>query len=290
MLDILRRVIDGTITIPTRQQVADRTKVALINDVSSNNTPSDLFTGLYKVDSDGEHNENKNWLKKTGRYPSIPFLFGSPIDESAYERVIQQSEYGSVIWPNQDAKVSDLDTLFPAESTGDLFIGRTDNDASGEFGLSHNTCSAVELTFAPHTFSVIKEGAASLAVYLNNYRTDKEPLWAEYPEGFSSSTLRNTVLPNFVDNPTDGDLRESRIVVRGCSSEPTFTVTETGSHEPSAVTSDFQRGELIITLLHNGPLNIDIHAEVTNAGRLPGPTDDPIRPPAPPSASGRADR
>lgn len=296
MIDLLRKVIDGTIVIPTRQTVARRTKVALVSDGSSNNTPASLFTGVYKMDSDGEHKENRRWLKMTGRYPTIPYLYGGPADAKAYELVINQSGYGSV-WPSQNAKVRQLNSLFPAESTGDMFVGRvanawlaynpninTDRNTSGEFGLRFNSCSSVAINYTPHTFSVIKEGDRSLSIYLNNYRADKTPLWDAYPDGLSMWRLKNYVLPEFLNNPIDSALRKSTFVLKGCSREPYITVTERGSHKPSNITSRYQYGELTVTAMHNGPIDIFVgNAIGNNTDRPPVPSDPPVMEPERPA-------
>ncbi len=158
--------------------------------------------------------------------------------------------------------------------------------ASGEFDLKYNGCASLAMTFGPHTFSVIKEGPGSLVVYLNNYRTDKEPLWTQYPTGFNSSTLQNKVLPAFVESPTDSVLRDSKLTLRGCDGEPSFTVTDTGAHPSSQVAEERESGALTLTIAHNGPLTIHIQAAGSHGDRLPTPEDEPVRPPAPPSASG----
>lgn len=80
-LDFFRKVIDGTIRIPTRQEVIDRTKVVIIQDVSSGDDNSKystyptLFEGLYRMPNDGNLKDNHNLYKSTGRYPTIPTVY-----------------------------------------------------------------------------------------------------------------------------------------------------------------------------------------------------------------------
>ncbi|WAJ71901.1 glycoside hydrolase family 98 domain-containing protein [Catenovulum adriaticum] len=295
MIDILRKVVDGNIVIPTRKQVADRTKFALISDGSENNTPTYLYTGLYRMNNDGEHQSNRRWLKKTGRYPTIPYMVGTPAEASSYSLILDQSDY-STQWSSQSAKVAAFDSMFPAESTGDMFVSRVGNNwlaynpymntnanATGEFNLKYNTCSSIEMDYTPHTFSVIKEAEQSIRIYLNNYRTDKSALWAEYPEGFSSWRLQNYVLPDFVANPTDSILRTSEIIINGCSSQPDIKVTERGTHDPSNVTTNFQNGEFTITVAHNGPIDLFVSQATGNNSRPTTPADREILKPASPS-------
>ena len=72
--------------ILTREEVIDRTKVCLQNDVNDGTfdsylTPATLFDGLYRPDCDRDRAdgnpwlENKWWMKTTGRYPTIPLVY-----------------------------------------------------------------------------------------------------------------------------------------------------------------------------------------------------------------------
>lgn len=210
------------------------------------------------------------------------FVYGAPTNQAAYELLLPQSQYAAT-WPNQEAKVSALDALFPKESTGDLFIGRVDNHwlayhpqqnrdvpANGELELKYNGCGSLGLVFSPHTFGVINEEADSITLYLNNYRTDKEPLWQQYPSVFNSTTLQNDVLPAFVESPTDTRLRETRIVLKGCEGEPSFTLTDTGAHQPSQLTHEYGSDAMTFVLEHNGPVVIAIQATGSASGRFTG--------------------
>ena len=98
--DMFRKVIDGTIRIPTREEVIKNTKVAIVQDVEKGNdfdkycTYPSLFTGLYQMDEDGVLQENKNFYKKTGRYPTIPTVYAFTDDISkSFELVVNQSEF-----------------------------------------------------------------------------------------------------------------------------------------------------------------------------------------------------
>ena len=79
--EIFRKILDGTVRIPSRQEVIDRTKVVIINDVNSGrndarySSPATLFEGLYRMDDDGNLDNNLSFFKKTGRYPTIPTVY-----------------------------------------------------------------------------------------------------------------------------------------------------------------------------------------------------------------------
>ncbi|WAJ71899.1 glycoside hydrolase family 98 domain-containing protein [Catenovulum adriaticum] len=296
MVDVLRKVIDGTIVIPSRQDVAARTKVALISDGNQNNTPEDLYTGLYLMDNDGEHKYNRHWLKKTGRFPTIPYLVDPPTNSEQYERVVKQSDYQN-IWASETDKIAVFEALFPQISSGDMFIANVENNwlaynpninedrsTNGSFNLAYNSCSSVDLTFAPHTFAVIQEQTSSLNVYLNNYRTDKRQLWDEYPEGFSSWRLQNYVLPDFILSPTDETLRQSTIVLYGCDSLPQVHLLERGEHQASTLDIAEDKGTVTLTIQHNGPIDLMINdAFGNNANRKTPPATVKMRRPYSPS-------
>ena len=85
-VDLFRKIIDGTVRIPTREEVIERTKVVVINDIDSGSdddvysSPETLFQGLYRMDGDGNLKDNKTFFKKTGRYPTVPVVYN--LDDS----------------------------------------------------------------------------------------------------------------------------------------------------------------------------------------------------------------
>ncbi|MGC3992015.1 MAG: glycoside hydrolase family 98 domain-containing protein [Chthoniobacteraceae bacterium] len=75
--DIFRKILDGTVRIPTRQEVINRTKYVIINNVNTGNndsiysSPATLFDGLYLMDGDGDYQANLSFFKKTAAI--LPF-------------------------------------------------------------------------------------------------------------------------------------------------------------------------------------------------------------------------
>ena len=119
-LDMFRKVIDGTIRIPSRREVVERTKIVVINDVSTGNDEQkyaawgNLYDSLYKQDDpfnrgNGQWMDNFCYLKKTGRYPTIPVAL-ELADELAQSIPLQvkKSNY-TQRWPNIAKKVEDFD-------------------------------------------------------------------------------------------------------------------------------------------------------------------------------------
>lgn len=290
--DILRKVQDGTIRIPTVTEVAARTKVVFVNDVDANTTNT-LFSDLYAMGAtdgtDGMLINNRTWFKKSGRYASIPQLYSGSADEIALFApgtvIVKKSEY-KTLWPTESQKVTHFNSLYPVVSTGDMYVSRLNNSlyaynpwlntnitTAASIPLKYNTCDSVELSYEAHTFSVINESANKLQIYLNNYRTDKNQLWTQYPNDFSWFTLQNTILPQFATNPPDGTFRTSVIKVNGSTSQPVYTLTDRGSHKASTSSISWANGVYTLTVVHNGPVDItiDCAGTATDRAQVPSP-------------------
>ena len=289
--DVLRKVIDGTLRIPTREEVRARVKAAYVCN-SSSTVDDPLYTGLYGMD--GEKKQNRTYLKRTGRYLTVP-TFASMPEDGLFDVVVAQTGEQSYAnrWPTEAAKAEELDRLYPEEYTGTMYVGRADNrllaynncintdkGEQADIPLKYNSCEAVRLDFTPHTFALIEERADALQIYLNNYRTDKAALWEQYPSVSEDDGLERMEYGDpmqymedvFIDNPTDRQLRQSVIAVRGCTARPAVTWKDRGDHPSSSVKEEYADGTLTLTRMHNGPLDISIQCAGSNQDRLPAPT------------------
>lgn len=258
MIDMFRKIIDGSVRIPSRQEVVDDTKVVIINDVSSGtddekySSPETLFEGLYRMDSDGNYRYNNTHYKKTGRYPVIPVVYG--LNDSvakSFDVQINQSQYSSR-WSSISAKTTELNTLFPNEYSGDVYAGRRDNtwviynpyktagkNASGKLPFKYNTADSAEVTLTRYSAGVMTEYSDYVEFYLNNY-----------------------------DNKVDTSLKTNIIKINGCSSEPEFTWADRGYNQTaSKVTSSYANGTLTITIQHNGPVELTVSCSGNAEGR-----------------------
>lgn len=256
-VDIFRKIIDGTIRIPSRHEVIDRTKYVIINDVNTGSgndmysTPQTLFEGLYRMDGDGSYENNKNFFKKTGRYPTIPTVYNLD-DEIAksFEFQVKRSDYSSR-WPSVTSKVNELNNAFSEEYTGNLYAGRHENGwviynplktgqtASASIPLKYNTCEKVDLTYSQYTASVMKEYADKLTFYLSNY-----------------------------DNVINTGLKTDIIRIFGSNEKPTYTFKDRGSHQASVVTENWAEGVFTLTIKHNGAIDVLVNCAGTATGRL----------------------
>ncbi len=274
-VDLFRKVLDGTVRIPSRREVIDRTHFVVVNDVNSGSadtlysSPETLFEGLYRMDGDGNLRDNKSFFKKTGRYPTIPTVFQlDDADANAFAVKVNRSAY-SARWPTVAAKVAEFDARFPQEYTGDIYAGRHENGwviynpfktgqtASGSIPFKYNTAERMELTLSQYTAGVVKEYADRVTYYLSNY-----------------------------DNVLDTGLKTDLIAIHGATTEPTWSFGDRGNNQQQAsvVTSAWADGVFTLTVRHNGPLDITIHCSGAATGRLTAYTPSAIAAPARPAA------
>ena len=117
VIDMFRKVQDGTIRIPDRKEVIERTKVVIIQDVNSGSnddkysTYPSLFEGLYRMPGDGNLKDNHNLYKSTGRYQTIPTVYALKDDLAKSIPVqVKQSEIASR-WSTIAAKQDEFNKL-----------------------------------------------------------------------------------------------------------------------------------------------------------------------------------
>jgi hypothetical protein len=269
-LDIFRKILDGTIRILSRQEVIDRTKLVIVSDATSGDdrvkysSPETLFEGLYRMDSDGNYMSNLSWFKKTGRYPAIPTVYQLADDTAqSFQVKVNRTAYATR-WPTIASKQTEFNNLFPAEYTGDIYAGRSENawatynpyktgaTASGFIPFQYNTCEKIDVTYSSYTVGVIKEFSDKLSIYLAN---------------FNNSTTMNTDV----------------LKIYGSTAEPTYTFTERGNHLASTITKSWSGGVLTLNVSHNGPLDIAINCSGTATGRRTSYTAATVVAPATPA-------
>ena len=255
-IDMFEKIIDGTLYIPTREEVVEKTKVIVINDISSGNDEQkyaawgDLYDGLYKQTDpfnrgNGQWMDNFCYFKKTGRYGAIPVAIGVYDDAAKGIPVqVKKSTYTSR-WQTQAKKVAEFNELYPEVSTGDLYVSRFKNQlvtytpytymnkntsASAVIPLQYNTCESLELTWGKLSSGLVREYADHIDFYLNNYRTDT-----------TAVTL-------------------DKIVVKGATAEPSFTLTRRVQAVANTSTEwDAETGTFTLNVKHMGPVDITIN-------------------------------
>ncbi len=260
-IDLFRKVLDGTVRIPSRKEVVDRTKVVIIQDVNSGtsdevySTPETLFEGLYRMDNDGNLVNNTSFFKKTGRYPTIPTVFQLDDDiAQSFQIKVNQSGYSSR-WSDLSLKTAEFNNLFAEEYTGDLYAGRhengwviynpykSDQTATASIPFKYNTCDHFELNCSQYTSGVIKEYTDKINVYLTNF------------------------------NEYDSGLKLDEIKIYGSTTEPTYSYQDRGSHVSSSVSKSWLNGVFTLSIWHNGPLDLTIDCSGSAISRLTSYTE-----------------
>lgn len=264
-IDMFRKVIEGTLYIPSRSEVVDETKIAVVNDVTSGNDEQkyaawgDLYDGLYKQDDpmnrgNGQWMNNFCYFKKTGRYRTIPVTIGL-YDQLARTIPVKvnKSSYSSR-WSSITSKVAEFNRRYPEVSKGDLFVSRHGNQlitytpysyfngkrsATGAVPLLYNTCDSLILTLGMLGSGAVREYSDHIDFYLNNYRTD---------------TTANVI---------------ERIVIKGVASQPTYTFKRRAEATGSVSQQwDETDSTYTLTVRHMGPVDVSISCAGTATDRL----------------------
>ncbi|MCF0203311.1 MAG: hypothetical protein HUK08_08105, partial [Bacteroidaceae bacterium] len=284
-IDEFRKILDGTVRILSRKEVIERSKICVQNDLRNQGSndylsPGTLFDGLYRPDCDHGRDksseganawlDNKWWLKSTGRYPAIPYLYDVLDDDAKTMKVVKVSEY-SKYWPTVADKVNEFNTLFPQEYTGDIYAAHAENTwmtynpyqyddvtaggtrtrhisthrASGNIPFLYNTADSISIDFSPYSMAVMKEFPDKLTLYMTNYRNSKSG------DKFIEA-----------DNATD------IIKIYGATEKPQLTWHDRADHRASEVKKTYADGVLTIEVSHNGPVELSIKCSGKATGRL----------------------
>jgi hypothetical protein len=224
--DMFKKIIDGTMYIPTREEVVGKQKIVIINDVNSSSaqdetqrnqdmyaTWNDLYNGIYKQTDpfnrgNGQWMDNFCYFKSTGRYGTIPMVIDLYDDAAkAIPLQIKKSQRTSK-WSTQAKKQADFNEQYPEVSKGDLYVNRYRNQlvtytpytylnkkkrAEAVVPLEYNTCETMVLKYDKLSSGVIREFNDSIEFYLNNHRNDTT------------------------------EIRTDTIILTGCKMEPTLT-------------------------------------------------------------------
>ncbi len=258
IIDLFRKVQDKTIRIPDRQEVIDRTKVVVIQDITTGNdeskysTYSTLFEGLYRMPNDGNLRDNRDPYKSTGRYQTIPTITGFADDLAKSIPVqIKQSQIASR-WSSIKAKQEEFNKLYASDYWGNCYAGRNENTwvaynpnktgtaAGGVLSLKYNTCKNVDIAFSAYGSAVMNEYSDHIDFYLNNF--DEE----------AATTLRATT-----------------IKIAGCKSEPQITLQKDRgvNQAKTSVSTSYSDGTYTITVNHNGPVDLSVKCSGSETGR-----------------------
>ena len=257
-LDMFKKIIDGSMYIPSRQEVVENTKIAIINDVKGGNyedqfaTWDNLYDGLYKQTDPFNRNngywmDNYLYLKKTGRYGTIPMM-PEAADELAQQiPVLVNKSSRKTRWATTDKKVDEFNQYYPEISKGDLYVNRLRNQlvtytpysningkksASARIPLKYNTCDTLELKYDVLSSGVIREYEDHIDFYLNNFRND-------------TTTMREDV-----------------ILIKGLKGNPSYQLKEHESYT-AEIKEEYNEGEnsYVLNVRHLGPLDLTVYCQ-----------------------------
>ena len=257
-MDIYRKILDGTIRIMNRKEVIDRTKVVIVNDMNPTgevmadpgySAPTTLYQGLYQMDGDGAHKDNRYWFKKTGRYPAIPVVARLADDLArTFQYQINASQFRTNSgWGNLMMKQRKFNDIFPEEYTSNgMFAGRYENGwvvyncyadtKTASIPFKYNTCQKMQLEFGKYSVAVVKEYSNSVDFYLSNYTSNRK---------------------NVID----------KISIYGSSKKPTYTFKNRISGNTCTVSEEWKNDVLCLTISHNGALDLHIDCAGTATDR-----------------------
>ena len=283
-IDMFRKVIDGTIHIPSREEVLARTKVVIKNDISAANdgtslkinayaAPIDLYHGLYWQDDPfnarpsneggigdiaGYGNNNFLYFKKTGRYATIPVVIDLYDDtaKNAGMQVINRSTYNSTYQNNQSSKVNLFNQKYPDAviDAGDLFVAR------------HKNALVCYFPFSDHkkengTFKTTSYGRIPLKY---NKCSNMELTLGLF--GSAHAKEYSDHIDFYLNNFNERESREVRtdvIKINGASSKPSYNVTSNRCN--AEVTENWSNGVYTVNVKHCGPLDLRINCTGNNS-------------------------
>lgn len=255
-IDMFRKIIDGTLYIPTRDEVVDSTRIVILANTTSGSdedkyaTWGTLFDGLYKQNDptnrgDGQWMNNNCYFKSTGRYRTIPVCV-EMYDEKAKsipQKISRATAKSS--WSTISKKQSFYNKYYPEMSKGDLFVSRVQNqlvtytpytylnghrNATGVVPLLYNTCDTLTLTLGMLGSGIVREYSDHIDFYLNNFRTDTTTNVAE------------------------------TITIKGAREQPSYTLKK-GLLATATSTQkwDAETGTYTLTVKHKGGVSITVN-------------------------------
>ncbi|MDE5871163.1 MAG: glycosyl hydrolase family 98, partial [Muribaculaceae bacterium] len=257
-LDMFGKIIDGSMYIPSRQEVLEKTKVAVVNDIKNGNDEDkyaawdNLYDGLYKQEDPFNRNkgywmDNYLYLKKSGRYGAIPVMLEAHDELAKQIPVLVDKSTRKTRWSTTAKKVEEFNQYYPEVSEGDLYVNRFRNQlvtytpysningkksAFARIPLQYNTCDTLELKYDVLSSGVIREYEDHIDFYLNNFRNDTT------------------------------SIREDVIRIEGISAKPSFELKKHASYNAD-VKDEYNEIEKIYTLYvsHLGPLDLYVFCQ-----------------------------
>lgn len=259
-IDMFRKIIDGGIYIPSREEIVNKTSIVVVNDKTSGSDEdmyaswADLYDGVYKQTDPTNQNagtfmDNHCYFKSTGRYgaiPIVPQLYDNLAKSIPLQ--VKKSDYNSR-WGTLADKTKDFNSYYAQVSSGALYVNRFRNQlvtympftylsknktATATIPLKYNTCDKMKLTYSTLNSGTIREYSDHINFYFNNFRTDTT------------------------------EVATQKIVISGVTSEPSLKYT-TGQLAKGEATGiyDATKKTYTITVNHRGGIELTVKCQGT---------------------------
>ncbi|CAH1192967.1 hypothetical protein PAECIP111891_00468 [Paenibacillus allorhizoplanae] len=260
VVPLLNKLVDGSIHIPTRQEVLNKNKFAYIGKSAWSVPYMSDYADLYM---------------KTGRYGIIPLLptnvnatelanfentSTTPKDEAYFQNLYPEETYSTNTFASRNGS-----TWYWMNSSEN-----TDIYQSSKLIPKTNPSTYFYIGSNPHTYAVITEKTDKFKVHLNNYRVNKDSIYDG--TAWDQDAINQYIYNTYSVNPNDDTLRTTRIRVNGKynGQKPVLTITGdngfTYTDQWNAATSEYT-----VTINHNGPVDLEIAANQAGSGQINPP-------------------
>lgn len=255
---------------PSKQQVLENTKVILKGNFSSKNN-GNFFVGLNTALSQSP-------LYTTGRYGVIPAIPAN-VSTSNLPSNIKVVDLNSTEMTATDTRKNFLDSLYAKEYEGNIFADEIDNRVfvyNYEYNADNNQKGSFDLdgekfdmTLKSHSYSIVTNTDKGLNVILNNFRINKDSLWAGATNATQARNLPqlskpeaiNWVYDTYINATPVSEKRESIIVVKNVEKAPEIVVNSTSEESFTRPIVEFNSQEKTATIkiVNNGNIDFNIN-------------------------------
>lgn len=269
---------------PTKAQVIARTKAAYWA-TNGNRIWGGFFVGLSGSDGVEEYND--------GRYYIIP-SFSENLSQTTLATMFPGVKLVSDGGANGYAKITDggyladdnakvayFQSLYPQMYSGDAFVQYQDNGAANNWFLYNsymntntsqsaairmlsNNASEMDYTLTADTLAMVKEEAGKITVNLNDYRAEKDDIWAGWDVNTTvrwntdvNTLFQDWIANSYIPSPHDTTRRNAVITLKGLTVAPTVSISgQSPSTGFGTIATTFSNGTFTATIPANGSAQI----------------------------------
>ncbi|KKO53999.1 glycosyl hydrolase family 98 C-terminal domain-containing protein [Paenibacillus sp. DMB20] len=254
-LPFLNKIVDGSIHIPSRDEVLAKNKFAYVGrpafSVPYTSPFSEIFmsTGQYGIIPLLPTNVNETELANFENTSTIPK------DEAYFKSLYPEETYSSNTFASRNGN-----TWYWMNSSEN-----TDIYQSSKLKPVINPSTYFYIGANPHTYAIINESTDKFDIHLNNYRVDKSSIYDG--TSWNQNEINHYISNTYTTNPNDSTLRTSIIRVNGSNDggRPQLTINGDNGYTYSEQWDGVNK-EYTLTIQHNGEVNIQILANQPGSG------------------------